>query len=144
MSLISQRFVQEPGSSLEMCNVFKLLHRENLSSNKSSSLLLQNLSKSSFMKIKVYENKSSFSSYHNFKHVFNLSCTLWTASLEAAAWAQEVSVVNSEQLCSVCLVISGSAAYPRTMGMAVLMKYSQQMYLDRICLAQKNGWKIKF
>ena len=48
-------------------------------------------------------------------------------SLEAAAGALAVTVVNSEQLCSVCLVVQDCAAQTGGTGMAVLMNYSQQM-----------------
>lgn len=81
--------------------------------------------------------KTSSLSYHSFKHILHLSFTLSTVSLEAAAWAPAVTVVNSEQHCSVCLVIRDCAAHTRATGMAILMNCSWQMPCSK-------GWKTSF
>lgn len=130
LPIISQRFVQEP-----------LLLKCTLSSNPSTGkiCLQTNLPLSiipEVVEVFIYKPKTFFSSYHSFKHVLHLSGTLWTVSMEAAAWALAVTVVNSEQLCSVCLVIRDCAAQTRATGMAILMEV---LPADGICFAQKGG-----
>lgn len=118
LPIFSQRFVQEP-------LLLKCALSSKLSAGK--TCLQTNLPRSiipEIIKVFVYKCQTSFSSYHSFKHVLHLSCTLQTESLEAAAWAPTVTVAKSEQL---CLVIWDCAAQTRAMRIAALMNCSQQM-----------------